>query len=84
MSAMNYTPLHLEILIHYHSVVDPFPRENSVIIEYRAHLIRDGIVAPEARDKASFAITERGRCFIEMLCSTPLPIKKDIWADPRS
>ena len=79
----NWTPLHLELLLHYHASPEPFPRENSCIIDYRARLMEAGLVASDSDAKASFVITDKGKCYVEMLCSEPLPIPKQIWVDPR-
>lgn len=74
MSAQ-FTQLHLEIVLHYHVSPEPFPRENSCIAEYRSHLIADGLVEEES---SQFRITDKGKVFVEMLCSTPLPTSKTI------
>ncbi len=31
----------------------------------------------------TFALTARGKAYVEMICRVPLPEKKEVWIDPR-
>ena len=31
----------------------------------------------------TFALTARGKAYVEMICRAPLPEKKEVWIDPR-
>jgi len=32
----------------------------------------------------TFALTARGKAYVEMICRVPLPEKKEVWIDPRN
>jgi hypothetical protein len=79
----NSTPLHLTLLIHIYGVAGPIPnREFPAQRQYLEELAELGLIGMNLMDHDSPAtITERGKVYLDMVLSTPLPIQK--WADPR-
>lgn len=72
------TPLHIELLVHYFSSCEPFPRENSVIGEYRENLVENGLIRSTMQG-GKFSISEKGQVFVKSMCATPLPKQRTIW-----
>jgi len=58
MNEPNWTALQLDLILHYHAFPDPYPRENSVVIEQRAELMRRGLLEPDS-SKASFSLNSQ-------------------------
>lgn len=73
------TPNEIEVLIHYYVSPEDHPRINSPAVKeaLRRH-IKAGLLTSDSKE-----LTERGRFMITMLCSTPLPVSKTEWEDPR-
>jgi hypothetical protein len=72
---IRWTPLQLNILLHYYCCCDEFrwmPIRTSLFDE----LIADGLMTPDgARPPQTVTLTDRGRAFVEEgLLSTPLPV----------
>ena len=45
-------------------------------------LMNAGLVS-EWGGNRTFALTARGKAYVEMICRLPLPEKKEVWIDPR-
>jgi len=45
-------------------------------------LMDAGLVGPWGGGR-TFALTARGKAYVEMICRVPLPEKKEVWIDPR-
>jgi len=84
-SIKKVTPLHLAILIHHFtSETSPFSHFPATR-EYTQELVEAKILEPilGALDNL-YRVTSRGKVWMEMLKSTPLPARVDSWTDPRS
>lgn len=76
------TPLHLEILLWYYTRGKDYEFEvHPIRIEYAGHLVADGILA-ESSGEQKYAITPRGRAWIEHILTLPWPIQK--WQMPNA
>ena len=77
------TPNEIDVLLHYHSMVDPHPRIHSDVVQKAVETLQlDGILS--AGGMAKFQTTERGKAFVKMLCLTPYPKDEVKWTDPRT
>lgn len=81
---MALTPLHLEILIHYHASPHVFPRSSQCSDNYTRHLVSLGLLENAGVDvfdgcKAPFQLTEKGRAWLERVLSTPMPKQAWVW-----
>lgn len=82
------TPLHLKILIYYHCVRgtvqyafdDPYHANSNTVREYTKQLVVDGLI--EREDKF-YSTTDKGKFYVEALCSLPLPVEKKVWEIPK-
>ncbi len=75
-----WTPLHLELILHYRTKAGPFPQAAaSAVVSYTKELLAHKLIEP-ANDKSGYASTARGDAFVEILCNTPLPVQK--WVAP--
>lgn len=83
---MTWTPLQLQILLHYYSHADDF-RDG----DFAAPAVREAIdwfrgeagfleIKPPSRGLASYRITERGRVLVRHLLSAPMPVQ--VWTMP--
>ena len=70
---MNITPLHIELMIHIRCSCSPIPnRRAPAVTTYLGDLQEEGLIAPTNND-SGFCDTKRGRAWLNMLCSMPLP-----------
>lgn len=76
-----WTPLHLELMLHHHAIAEPFPQDTFTIVQYRQDLIDAGLLTINEESGGGFSSTQRGKGFVDLLCSTPPPVA--IWVDPR-
>ena len=75
------TPLHLQILLHYHVSPEPYSKDNKMhrdapaTVAYTGHLIERGLIKPlpDAEWPNGFGTTDRGRVLAAHLCETLLP-----------
>lgn len=79
-----HSPLKIEIVLktHYHPKY-MINRWNSAEQDVATLLFKDGIIAlkgTEDSDTGYYALTEKGKAFVEMILNTPYPIQK--WVTP--
>lgn len=79
------TPLHLQMLLHYHSRCEPYGKHepehasSPAVAAYRSDLLRAGLIEVDGRapppgvESAGFTTTDKGRFYVDRLCSLPLP-----------
>ncbi len=73
------TPLHIRMLLHYHSIGEPYAKhdpnhaDSPAVWEYRGDLLRDGLIEANACSGSGWGATPKGRAHVEALCSLPLP-----------
>lgn len=73
-----FTPLHIELMLHFSTSDAPFHQPSPVAEDYTSDLIDKGLVQKTAY---GHGVTSAGRAFIDLLCSTPLPVSG--FFDPR-
>jgi hypothetical protein len=71
----SWTPLHIELMIHYCCSCSHFPRADApAVIDYTRQLIECGLVEETADDpRRNYRATPMGEAFLELVCRTPLP-----------
>lgn len=83
------TPLQLSILIHYYGHAEdyrfgdfsaPAVREAIDLFNGDADLLEHDF---SGYPKAVYKLTEKGKFFVEHLCSVPLPVPKHSWMIPK-
>lgn len=79
------TPLAIEIMLHYHSRADDFPRlEASAVQETIAEFVAAGMLAEGPNtflnQRTKFHITEGGQMYVAALMAVPLPVQR--WVMP--
>ena len=88
MSGRHWTPYQIEIMLHHYCSGGKFPRWTAPGYEGTvSELVVRGLLNPHAthttaEDDSGIAVTDLGRCFVEMLLQTPLP--RHIFVDPRT
>ena len=84
------TPLHIDILIHYHTRPTEYGKEDN---NFSAPAVREAIKwmvganlleSNDPRDDAnhSFRTTDRGNAYIDAMSTLPLPEKQIVWTIP--
>ena len=78
------TPNELDVLLHYHTFIEEHPRLKAPAVQDALkNLIKKELLTVEKGEKKGiYHSTERGKIWLEMILSTPLPIMK--WSDPRT
>lgn len=80
-------PLMVIILLHYHCSVSKFGNEGypdaPAVLEFKARLVRLGAMRPLGPDESShgedYAVTDKGRAWVEKICAAPEPVQRIIW-----
>jgi len=90
------SPSDLEVILHYHFLPEAHPRVTAPAVRRAIKMFLaakmlthsedldedfDGDGDAMENDSKLFTTTERGKVFVEMLCSTPYPM--EAWVDPR-
>jgi len=90
-----WTPAELSILLHCHYAgerYEPFkaPTTQKALtrLEHEGLIEKDTLPKPaqpeDARPFNTHRTTSKGKAFVAMLCSTPIPEEQTKWADPRT
>jgi hypothetical protein len=80
------TPLHIKMLFHYHAVAEPYAMRHpehansAAVEEYRNDLLSANLIEPSDNSGSGFTTTERGRVYVDAICSVPWPVQK--WVMP--
>ena len=72
------TPNDLEILIHFNCSGEPHPRRSAPAVKDSIKML-EMLNLIEGRTDESYNTTERGKCYMKLLCNLPLPEK--VWLD---
>lgn len=67
------TPIHMELLFHYHSVFVRFPRPSHGSKQCTQWLLEQDLIARDPGSGSGYHTTERGRAYVERILATPLP-----------
>lgn len=76
-----FTPLHLQILLHYHCSPEEYAKDDErhrtseAVKEYTDDLRKLDLIERSV-DGAVFQTTERGNAYVRGICSVPLPIQR--------
>jgi hypothetical protein len=78
----SWTPLHIELMIHYRCSACRFPRSDApAVIDYTEQLKSHGLIRETTDDETGdYRATEKGEAFLELVCRTPLP--QMAWVTP--
>ncbi len=63
----NGSPMHINILLHYHCRRVKYEPITLVSMEYTGHLVNAGLITPDDED-GGYRSTIHGKRFIEQLC----------------
>ena len=50
------------------------------IVDSIVDFVRNGLLIPSEQNSSGFSATERGKAWVEMICSTPYP--EQVWRNP--
>lgn len=75
-----WSPLHIKILLHYHSIAEPWPSETETLTDYIKELCVFDLLK-EDQTKSGYSTTARGNAYIDAILSMPLPIQR--WEIPK-
>lgn len=70
-----WTPLHINILLHYYAIPTPLEMRSETWTKYRQDLIDAGLVNPDNVNGSGFRVSDKGDVWVDALLATPLPIK---------
>jgi len=88
------TPLHINILLWHHTRAEPYAkyepdhRNSPVVAAYRHDLQEAGLIKPDPQEHpegiegSGWITTDKGRAYVDALCSLPLPECK--WIIPNA
>jgi hypothetical protein len=77
------TPCAIEVAIWYYCRCEPHPRLHAGAVREAVNgLVEHGLMVERPACDSGYYFTEKGRAWIQMLCTTPLPV--NIYVDPRT
>jgi hypothetical protein len=74
------TPLHIQILLHYYAIAEPYAKDkpahaNSIAtITYTQQLVQHGLIYRNEDSPSGYSSTTCGEAFIERLLATPIAL----------
>lgn len=75
------TPLHIELLIHYHVSAGPWPRPSVASKQYTRHLLDWNLIRADMG--VGYRSTEGGAMLLDAMCALPVPRQTVQWTmDP--
>ena len=78
-----FTPLHIEILIHYNAISTDY-RDGDfsapAVSEYINQMTDAGLLHMFGTNNIKHKITTKGRAVVEYMCNTPIPVQE--WKFP--
>lgn len=78
---MEIAPVHLEILLHYHCNVEPYPFADAGCHQNAVRLfLQEKLIEPTPDRNAPYRTTSRGAAHIRALCDLPFPVQR--WTHP--
>ena len=78
------TPYEIDLILWHHVCREPWPKSDAPIFQGTIDALVDARILepmPMASGRHTYATTDRGKRFVEMLCETPFPEQR--WIDPR-
>jgi hypothetical protein len=82
------TPLQIQMLLHFHGCMAPFPnieypsQQDALEMFRQAEMITIRLADEGGKYPQGYALTDRGRAFVEAVCSLPFPVKQ--WVMPEA
>lgn len=73
------SPLAIEIMLHYFYSDSAFPKEDTRAAISAVGDMRNAGMLEFSTPKQHDIITDRGRAYVQFLCSVPMPIKQERW-----
>jgi hypothetical protein len=74
------TPLHLQILLHYYTIAEPYAKNDpahansKATIDCTQQLIRFGLIYADPKGLSGYQVTTCGEAFIARLLGTPIAL----------
>ncbi len=88
------SPLELKILLHYHVCNMQYPNVGHKLVDEAIRgFIQDGVLTTYSikeiadaltdgsTDTATGKLSDKGKAWVNMILSTPVPVQKTIWVD---
>jgi len=82
------TPLHLQMLLHYYAIAEPYAKndplhaESRAVSRYRDQLVSLKLIHEDPTSGSGYSCTERGFAYVEALKALPLPEVFTEWKIP--
>ena len=71
-----FTPLHIELIIHYHCICKPpLNHDAPAVIEFTEELVNLGLINKDGTSGSGYRCTDKGNVFVEKICNTELPVQ---------
>lgn len=79
------TVLEIRLLLHVYAVAEPFDHSDMPIYQQTKNkFISLGLIEEDKDMACGYSLLPRGKAFIKMLLTTPLPIESVTFIDPRN
>lgn len=67
------TPLHVNLLLHYYAIAEPYPHPSLAAAGYTLELVALDLIRPDGASHSGYKATPRGIAHIEGILNLPLP-----------
>ena len=84
MDSFRICPVGIEIIMHCHYSTSPDPMRGTQIYEDCIEEYKKNGLIKWRDDWDTWITTEKGRAWVELICSTPYPVPTTKWLDPRT
>lgn len=82
---MKLTPLKLNLLMHVYAIAEPFNHPDAPAwYSARSELVMNNLIDVSNKSPCGYSLTQRGRAFVKLILSTPMPEYITVYVDPRT
>jgi hypothetical protein len=81
MGERYWSPLHINLMLHYYAICEPWNRPSPAASRYTDTLVRGGLIVADEGSASGYKATPLGVALVEMWCAQPIPIA--VYVDPR-
>lgn len=72
--AYRWTPLHIELMLHYYTTSVPHPNIHApAVLDFTDDLLKLDLIERTKETKSGFKVTKHGKVWADAICSTPIP-----------
>jgi hypothetical protein len=79
------SPLEINLILHIYAIAEPFTHPNApAYAKAKARFLNLDLIKQSECAACGYTLTPKGKAFVQILLSTPIPVEKTVFVDPRT